>query len=191
MASLANALKEEVGRIVQQEVRRQMAGTTKASAQSQREIAALTRQIQRLQRELSSLRGQEAPKQPGSKKKTARKTETSEKENGKAAAAVSDKQAIRRRFSPEGLKKHRKTLDLSADNYGRLIGVSGLSIYNWESGKARPRDSSIEALMQIRELGKRAAAKRLEELDGQDQEASGQDAISSDQEAGDQEASRC
>ena len=197
--SLASVLKEEVGRIVQQEVRRQMAGAAKASAQSQREITTLTRQIERLQRELSSLRGNEAPKQSGSKKagtkkaaskkKTAPTTAASEKGNGKAnGAAAADKKASRRRFSGESLKKHRESLGLSADNYGKLIGVSGLSIYNWESGKANPRESSIEALMQIKGLGKRAATKRLEEINSQVEEASGQKSASSNQEAPRQEA---
>ena len=78
--------------------------------------------------------------------------------------AQSAKQSARSRFSAEGLKAHRERLGLSADNYGRLIGVSGLSIYNWEGGKAKPRESSIAALASIRGIGKREAAKRLEAL---------------------------
>ena len=70
----------------------------------------------------------------------------------------------RARFSAKGLKANRERLGLSADHYGKLVGVSGLSIYNWEQGKARPRESSIEALLKIRGLGKREAAKRLQAL---------------------------
>ena len=53
---------------------------------------------------------------------------------------------------------------MSAENYGRLVGVSGLSIYNWEQEKARPRESSVTALMSIKGIGKREAAKRLAAL---------------------------
>ena len=62
------------------------------------------------------------------------------------------------------MKTERERLGLSADNYGKLVGVSGLSIYNWEQEKARPRESSIAALMSVKGIGKREAAKRLEDL---------------------------
>lgn len=186
MANLANVLKEEVSRIVQQEVRRQTAGTSKAAAQGQREIAALKSEIEKLRNQLASLHGPEAPKQAVSKKtgrkkaKTAPKAaegkkEKSGKANRDADAAAAEKQALRKRFSAEALKKERERLGLSADNYGRLIGVSGLSVYNWEQKKAIPRSSSIEALLQIKGIGKRKAQKILEDLKNQGEEASGQE----------------
>ena len=83
----------------------------------------------------------------------------------KAASATPAKKSIRTRFSAKGLKANRERLGLSADNFGKLVGVSGLSIYNWEQGKARPRESSVEALLKIKGLGKREAAKRLQALE--------------------------
>ena len=161
MANLANALKEEIGRLARKEIRQQTAGTAKSTAQCERDIAALKRQVQDLQRKLSSLRTQDAPKQTASKKTTTKKTAT-KKQDGKAAASTTAKQSsARSRFSAKGLKANRERLGLSADNYGKLVGVSGLSIYNWEQGKARPREGSVEALMKIRGIGKREAAKRL------------------------------
>ncbi len=97
---------------------------------------------------------------------------TTRKKTGKAAAKTAaepadragpDSGSRRSRFSAKGLKASREKLGLSADNYGKLVGVSGLSIYNWEQGKARPRESSIAALMSIRGIGKREAARRLGE----------------------------
>jgi DNA-binding transcriptional regulator YiaG len=83
----------------------------------------------------------------------------------KAASAAPAKKSIRTRFSAKGLKATRERLGLSADNFGKLVGVSGLSIYNWEQGKARPRESSVEALLKIKGLGKREAANRLQTLE--------------------------
>ena len=161
MANLANALKEEIGRLARKEIRQQTAGTAKSTAQCERDIAALKRQVQDLQRKLSSLRTQDAPKQTVSKRKTSKETATKQQDE-KAAAPTSAKQSsARARFSAKGLKTSRERLGLSADNYGKLVGVSGLSIYNWEQGKARPRESSVEALMSIRGIGKREAARRL------------------------------
>ncbi len=68
------------------------------------------------------------------------------------------------RFVSKGLKTLRARLGLSAADFGRLVGASGQSIYNWEAGKAVPRASQQTALAAIRGLGKREAAKRLDAL---------------------------
>ena len=160
MANLASALKEEIGRLARREIRQQTAGTAKTVAQCEREIAALKRQIGALQRALSSQRTQSAPDPTTASKKTVRKKVAEAKQADKTAPDSGSKRA---RFSAKGLKTHRERLGLSADAYGKLIGVSGLSIYNWEQEKARPRESSIAALTSIRGIGKREAAKRLGE----------------------------
>ena len=170
MANLASALKEEIGRLARKEIRQQTAGTTKSTARMERDIAALKRQIQDLQRKLSPPRPPSAAKKAPSKKapskKAAAEKANAEKANGQAADAASKpaEQSGRARFSAKGLKTERERLGLSADNYGKLAGVSGLSIYNWEQGKARPRESNIAALMSVRGIGKREAVKRIESL---------------------------
>ena len=157
MANLASALKEEISRLARKEIRQQTAGTARTVAQCEREIAALKRQIGGLQQKLSTQRTQGAPG-PTAGKKTGRKKVAAEKP---AAEAAPDSGSKRSRFSAKGLKAHRERLGLSADNYGKLVGASGLSIYNWEQEKARPRESSIAALASIRGIGKREAARRL------------------------------
>ena len=52
---------------------------------------------------------------------------------------------------------------MSAADYAELVGVSGLTIYNWEKGKSRPRAAQLEAWGEVRNLGKREAWKRLED----------------------------
>ena len=59
---------------------------------------------------------------------------------------------------------HRDRVGLFADNYRKLLGAPGLSIYNWEQGKARARKSSVDAWTEIRSIGKREAAQRLASL---------------------------
>ena len=70
------------------------------------------------------------------------------------------------RFRADGLRSHRKRLGISAGDYGRLIGASGLSVYHWEAGKSRPRQEFIAKLAAVRGLGKRDVQKRLQLLDG-------------------------
>ena len=48
----------------------------------------------------------------------------------------------------------RDRLGLSAKDYGLLVGVAGLTIHNWESGKARPRAKQLAAWGAVRRTGK-------------------------------------
>ena len=69
-----------------------------------------------------------------------------------------------KRFSRRGLKTHRQKVVLSASDYGKLVGVTGQTVYNWENGKSKPRDEQFAALVGVRAFGKREAWKRLELL---------------------------
>ena len=164
MASLANALKEQISALARREVRRQTAPADKAIARCARDIVALKREVQALEHELASL-GTPQPGPTVPPKKTSDRTPRSRRASSKVSAtSTSAKPSPRDHFSGEALKAHRERLGLSASNYGKLIGVSELSIYNWEQGKARARKSSVDAWTAIRRIGKREAAKRLESL---------------------------
>jgi DNA-binding transcriptional regulator YiaG len=65
------------------------------------------------------------------------------------------------RFSSRSVKAQRRRLGLSAEDFGRLLGVSAQTVYHWERGKSRPRKSQLAALAATRALGKRAARERL------------------------------
>jgi DNA-binding transcriptional regulator YiaG len=65
------------------------------------------------------------------------------------------------RFSARSVRAQRRRLNLSAADYGRLVGVSALTIYNWESGKSHPRKAQLAAIVAVRGIGKREAAERL------------------------------
>ncbi len=70
------------------------------------------------------------------------------------------------RFVAKGLRSTRERLGLSQADFGKLVGVSAQSIYNWESEKARPRGAQIAKLAALRGIGKREAAERLNQLAG-------------------------
>ncbi|GAC1531162.1 MAG: hypothetical protein NVS2B4_10360 [Ramlibacter sp.] len=69
------------------------------------------------------------------------------------------------RFSAARFAAQRKKSGLSAAKYAQLLGVSGLSVYKWESGQTRPRRAQLEAIAAVRGLGKREVAARLEHLE--------------------------
>ena len=65
------------------------------------------------------------------------------------------------RFSARSVKAQRQRLGLSAADYGKLVGVSGLTIYNWEHGTSHPRKAQLVALVAVRGIGKREALMKL------------------------------
>ena len=164
MASIANALKEEISTLARREVRRQTAPAAKAVARCERDIAALKREVQALEHELASsgtpLPGPTVPPKTPSDRAPPSRRATSKL----SATSTSAKPSPRSQFSGEALKAHRERLGLSVENYGKLLGAAAMSVYNWEQGKARPRKSSVDAWTAIRRIGKREAARRLASL---------------------------
>ena len=144
MPNLASVLKEEIQRLARKEAKVSLAKTKQASSHHRRDIARLKREVAELTRRLGSL---ERHLQKG------------------AGRAVPEELAVGARFSAKSVKSHRARLQVSAADYARLVGVSALTVYNWESGKTRPRQQQLAALVSIRGLGKREAWKRLDEMD--------------------------
>lgn len=138
MPNIGALLKSEITRLARREVRAECAALRKASAGYRRDIAALKRQVTDLQRQIAA----------------------SNRVSKRAQPAKSTK-STKARFSAKGLKSHRAKLGLSAGDYGQLAGVSAQSIYNYEAGKAAPRQSQIASLAALRVLGKREAMARL------------------------------
>lgn len=143
MPNFAAALKEEIVRLARKEIRLQTAVTKRAATQHRRDLATLKRVVAELRKEVAFLAAQE--------KKRVRGQPAEDRSEGV-------------RFSPRWLKLHREKIGLSAADYGKLVGVSSLTIYNWESGKTRPRSTLLPALATVRGLGKREALKRLQLL---------------------------
>ncbi len=146
MPNIAIVLKGEIARIARKELRAETQELKKASAQYRAHIAALRRRIEQLERELKRV-GKSA---------------------GRAAPAAKgeDESQTNRRFSASRFAGQRRKLGLSAADYAALLGVSALSVYKWEHGKARPRAKQLEAIAAVRGIGKREAARRLEALRG-------------------------
>ena len=66
-----------------------------------------------------------------------------------------------RQFTPAKIKKERDRLELSAADYAVLVGVTPLTIYNWEHGRSKPRAKQLEAWLSIKGIGKRDAWTKL------------------------------
>lgn len=145
MPNIASLLKIEIARVARRAVRAETEGLKRALSAQRAEIAALKRRAQELQSELRQLR----------------------KIGAKSSASTPPSFAAdetRLRFSAKRLAAQRKRLGLSAHEFGLLVGTSSQSIYNWESGAARPRHASLLAIARLRSMGKREVGARLAAL---------------------------
>lgn len=154
MTSIAVALKAEIARVARKEIRAEIEGLRKASGQHRGSIAQLKREVAELQKALKTARkGLRAPVSAPRISREPNQTQSSIVDDGKA-----------RRFSATRLAAHRAKLELSAADYGRLVGMSGATIYLWEQGRARPKPGQVQALGLLKKLSRTKARSRLGSL---------------------------
>jgi len=144
MPNIAVVLNEEIRRLAKKEIKAQVGKTQRAAVQYRRDIAKLKRLVGQQEREINYI-----------KKKVQQQQDQSQPTEDQLEGV---------RFSARSVKAQRQRLGLSAADYGRLVGVSGLTIYNWEHDKARPRKAQLAALVTVRGIGKREALTKLTEL---------------------------
>lgn len=143
MPNVGSLLKSEILRICRKETRQQIESIRKASAAYRREIAALKRKVVVLERQGASL-AKQATRSVG----------------GPATGGVQSADRPMR-FVAKGLRSLRARLGLSAADLGKLLNISGQTIYHWEQGKTSPAKAQLAALASIRGMGKREARERL------------------------------
>ncbi len=142
MPNIAIAFRQEITRLARREIRSQIQGIRRASAQYRKDIAGLKRQVSESKSKIASLeRGA----------------------NGAGADQNAEADQPKIRFSARGVASHRNALGVSAADYGKLVGVTAHTVYKWEHGSARPRSAQLSALASIRQLSKKDALGRLDE----------------------------
>ena len=64
-------------------------------------------------------------------------------------------------FNGKAILAERKRLGLSAAKYAELVGVSMLTIFNWEKGKSVPREAAQEKWLAVKGIAKVKAERKL------------------------------
>ena len=144
MPNITVVLREEISRLARKEIKNQTEALRKTSSEHRKKIAEMKRQVSELKRKITFLEKQ-VPK--------------------KVQPKVVKGDTGNFRFSASGLRSNRKRLGLSASKYGKLIGVTGQSVYKWEQEATRPREQQVVALAALRRMGKKEALAHLEKLD--------------------------
>ncbi|MEI8195910.1 MAG: hypothetical protein WCI73_08380 [Phycisphaerae bacterium] len=138
MPNITTVLNDQIRRLAKREITANTKVVRRATAEYRHAIATLKRQVAHLTKRLSLLEKQQ-PKE----------------------VSLPPEVLEKGRFRAIGVKAHRAKLGLSAKDYGTLAGVGELTIYNWESGKSKPRQAQKAKWLAIRGLGKREALQRL------------------------------
>jgi DNA-binding transcriptional regulator YiaG len=145
MANIATVFKDEISRLSRKEVRSETDNLKKSSAQYRSDIASLKRRVDALERHVSRLT-----------KIISAPTEVKEVSEGNARA----------RFTAKGFKTLRQRLGLTAEVLAGLLDVSVATIYGWEAGKSKPRDTQLVKIIALRGMGKKDVAAILKRYAG-------------------------
>ncbi len=133
--SITDALKQEILRLAARQAKAHVAKAQKTAAEYRRQNAELKKVLRQREREIAHFRKQQAP--------------------------ADENPLMGVRFSAKSVRAQRQRLGISADDYGRLVGVSALTVLHWEQGKSRPRKSQLAALVSVRGISKKQALQRL------------------------------
>jgi hypothetical protein len=144
MPNLANTLKQEIARIARKELRGELASLRKAVTAHRTDLARMKRENVALEQEVRQLRRDVSRLSP-------------------APTAPAGEPESRFRYSAERQSAARAKLELSAADFGMLVGASGLSVYKWERG-TKPRAKFMPALAAALRMGKREASAKLLKL---------------------------
>src|ERR1035437_6268451 len=134
MPNVNAVLPQEISRLSKRVVNISTKVTRRLVTQHRRDIAALKRQVHGLTQRLASV----------------------EKTTSKSALMPTAPPELleKARFRADGLRSHRAKLGLSAKNYGKLVGVAGITIYKWEARKSKPRQAQVAKLIAVRGFGR-------------------------------------
>lgn len=143
MTNFANSLKSEIARVARKEVKTDLQALRKTVGSQRSDIAALKKQIKQLTVLLKN--SQKQPKAP---------VET-------AAVAASQDGRKRQPPGPGTLTAFRAKVGITQAQLAELLGVSAVSVYQWEAGKTRPRAAQVAKIVQVVKMSKRAVMAQL------------------------------
>ena len=143
MSNVVDTLKQEILRLAEKQAEAQVRKAKKVAAQYRSETVELRRLAKQQAKEIKYLK----------------------KQLQIGEVQPEDVELAGIRYSGKSVRAQRRRLGLTCERYARLVGVSTLTIQNWESGKSRPRRQQLLALVAVRNIGKRAALAKLAELE--------------------------
>jgi DNA-binding transcriptional regulator YiaG len=132
--------------------------TRGADRRVRRVVVPLRREVHRLRRLLAQVR-----RDVGALRVVAREWQRAAQVTP-FGAGVSEDEVKAARFSARLIQKLRTRLGLSQMALGRVVGVSGAAVMQWERGRASPSAPNRKALVALRKRGRREVKRLLEHV---------------------------
>ena len=142
MSTFISSFKAEVIRLARKEAKAAVTPIKKPSGSNRKALADLKRRVATLEKECRRL-GSLLAKVPQPQ---------SEPTEGQKA-----------RITAKGMRSLRRKLGLTGEEFGKLLGVSTVTVYQWEkkNGPLHVREATRAAILAVRGLGSREAKERL------------------------------
>lgn len=137
MPKIETAIRDAIQRGARKQIRL-------VAAPLRREVRRLRQAVRQLRRDVTTLRGVAASWQ-----RAVQGTPETPQVTEEAAKAA--------RLSPRLILTLRRRLGLSRAKLARLVGVSAVSVAQWERGRSSPSGTNRRALVALRKLGRRDA----------------------------------
>lgn len=151
MTTFAESLKKEIARVARKELREEISALRKTSVVQRSEMASLKKQLKAVQAQVNRL-----SKEKGEKARSAPLNEPYS-----SSAQLKGKPGRKVLFTAERLKLQRARLGFTQEQMAKLLEVSSLSIWKWETGGAQPRASRVPQILKRLALGKREAQDQI------------------------------
>ncbi|HQQ68791.1 MAG TPA: helix-turn-helix transcriptional regulator [Alicycliphilus sp.] len=158
--------------MARKEIKGELGQLRKSVVTQRSEIAALKRDIKVLTTQVRGLSKEQERAAAAGRQQTASQNSKSppkqqrQHDQGlKATEGAGRKERTGRAFvfNHEALIAKRQALGLTQKEMAKLLGISVVSIYKWETDKVTPRAAQLERVREVLKLGVRAARKQIAE----------------------------
>lgn len=160
MTAFSESFRSEVARIARKDNKAEMTSLRKTVTNQRGDIAALKRDVKELTGQVRSL--------AKALERAVATAERQQQQQQQQAEDASEQGTGKRRgrafvFSHEALVAKRQTFHMTQKEMARLLGVSSLSVYKWETGQVTPREAQLVRVREVLKLGVREARKQIAE----------------------------
>lgn len=147
MPDVAAVLKEEIRRLARKEVKQLVSSLEKDNRLLKKTVSAQRKRLDRIEKQVRN-------------RQAAAVADSAETDAADDAAEGS-----RARISAKAIRELRQKFGMSREAFGKLLGVSSQSIYQWErqEGRLNLRSRTKAAVVDVRKMGKREANRMLEQ----------------------------
>ena len=160
MTAFSESFRLEVARIARKENKGEITSLRKTATGQRGEIAALKRDVKDLTGQVRSLT-KALQKAVGAAERSPAPQQQERSPAGEQEPGKRKGRAFV--FSHEVLIAKRQAFHMTQKEMAKLLGVSPLSVYKWESGQVTPRQAQLVRVREVLKMGVREARKQIAE----------------------------